>query len=66
MIDLSGLGDAADVPREFAAWQRLLDDADPTVSRAVPRLELLDGDVNLLPSRYVAARARPAPATWPG
>ena len=44
MIDLSGLGDAADVPREFAAWQRLLGDADPTVSRAVPRLELLDGD----------------------
>ena len=43
MIDLSGLGDAADVPREFAAWQRLLGDADPTVSRAVPRLELLDG-----------------------
>ena len=26
MIDLSGLGDAADVPREFAAWQRLLGD----------------------------------------
>ena len=55
MIDLSGLGDAADVPREFAAWQRLLGDADPTVSRAVPRLELLDGGTNLLPSRYVEA-----------
>ncbi len=55
MIDLSGLGDAADVPREFAAWQRLLGDADPTVSRAVPRLELLDGDANLLPSRHVTA-----------
>jgi hypothetical protein len=55
MIDLSGLGDAADVPREFATWQRLLGDADPTVSRAVPRLELLDGGTNLLPSRYVAA-----------
>jgi type I restriction-modification system DNA methylase subunit len=26
MIDLSGLGDAADVPMEFAAWQRLLSD----------------------------------------
>jgi hypothetical protein len=57
MIDLSGLGDAADVPREFAAWQRLLDGSDPTVSRAVPRLDLLDGATNLLPSRYVAARA---------
>jgi hypothetical protein len=55
MIDLSSLGDAAEVPGEFAAWQRLLGDADPTVSRAVPRLELLDGGTNLLPSRYVAA-----------
>ena len=55
MIDLSRLGDAADVPREFAAWQRLLGDTEPTVSRAVPRLELLDGDANLLPSRYVEA-----------
>jgi len=57
MIDLSGLGDAADVPLEFATWQRLLGGADPTVSRAVPRLGLLDGGVNVLPSRYVAVRA---------
>jgi hypothetical protein len=56
MVDLSGLGDAADVPHEFAAWERLFGDADPTVSRAVPRLELLDGDANLLPSRHVATR----------
>jgi type I restriction-modification system DNA methylase subunit len=68
MIDLSGLGDPADVPREFAAWQQLLGVGDlltlraiarrepaehPTVSRAVPRLDLLGGGVNLLPSRYV-------------
>jgi hypothetical protein len=67
MIDLSGLADPADVPREFAAWQRLLGDGDlvtdraaarlkptdPTVSRAVPRLDLLGGEANLLPSRYV-------------
>ena len=67
MIDLSGLGDPADVPREFAAWQRLLGDgdslahrsaarreaADPTVSRTVSRLDLLGGGANLLPSRYV-------------
>jgi type I restriction-modification system DNA methylase subunit len=67
MIDLSGLGEPADVPREFAAWQRLLGDgdlargraaerrepADSTVSRAVPRLDLLGGGANLLPSRYV-------------
>lgn len=57
MIDLSRLGDPVDVPREFAAWQRLFDDADPTVSRAVPRLELLDTGTNVLPSRYVAVRA---------
>jgi N-6 DNA Methylase len=56
MVDLSGLGDPADVPHEFAAWQRLLGDADPTISRSVPRLQLLDGDANLLPSRYVTAR----------
>lgn len=54
MVNLSGLGDAADVPHEYAAWQRLDRDADPTVTRTVPRLELLDGDVNLLPSRHVA------------
>jgi hypothetical protein len=67
MVDLSGLGDPADVPREFAAWQWLLGDgdlaaeragarrasADPTVSRAAPRLDLLGGGANLLPSRYV-------------
>ena len=56
MVDLSGVGDAGDVPRDFAAWERLFEDADPTICRAVPRLELLDGDVNLLPSRHVAAR----------
>jgi type I restriction-modification system DNA methylase subunit len=56
MVDLSRLPDAADVPHEFAAWQRLLGDADPSISRAVPRLDLLDGDANLLPSRHVAAR----------
>jgi type I restriction enzyme M protein len=56
MIDLSGLGDPADVPGEFAAWQRLFDDADPTISRAVSRLELLDADASLLPSRYVTTR----------
>jgi predicted DNA-binding transcriptional regulator AlpA len=55
LVDLSGLGDAADVPHEFAVWERMLDGNDPTISRAVPRLELLDGETNLLPSRYVTA-----------
>ena len=59
MIDLSGLGDAADVPHEHAAWQRLFRDADPTIVRSVARLELLERDVNLLPSRHVAASAQP-------
>jgi N-6 DNA Methylase len=66
MIDLSGLGDAADVPREFAAWQRLLSDADPSVSREVPRLDLLDGDANVLPGRYVAVRAEASAADLAG
>jgi hypothetical protein len=62
MVDLSGLGDTADVPHEFAAWQRLLGEGDresanPTVSRAVPRLDMLGGGANLLPSRYVADTA---------
>ncbi|SBW20856.1 type II restriction-modification system DNA adenine-specific methylase [Candidatus Protofrankia californiensis] len=33
------------------------DAGGPAVSRAVPRLRLLDGDTNLLPSRYVTIRA---------
>ncbi len=55
MVDLSSLGDAVEVPRENAAWQRLLNDADPAISRAVPRLELLDDNAALLPSRYIKA-----------
>ncbi len=66
MIDLSGLGDPADVPREYAAWQRLLGDADPTVSRVVPRLDLLGGDANVLPGRYVAVRAEASAADLAG
>jgi hypothetical protein len=56
MVDLSRLADPADVPNEFAAWQRLFQDADPTIVTAVPRMQLLDGDVNLLPSRHMATR----------
>jgi hypothetical protein len=63
MVDLSGLGDPADVPREFAAWRRLLGDGDRSpvdaaTSRVVSRLDLLDGGANLLPSRYVAEVVR--------
>lgn len=57
MIDLSGVADPADVPHDFAAWERLLADGDPAVARSVHRVELLDGSTSLLPSRYVRARA---------
>lgn len=62
MIDLTGLGDAADVPLEYAAWRQLLEDEDPTVSRAVERLELLDNGARLLPSRYLAPRGEASAA----
>jgi type I restriction-modification system DNA methylase subunit len=55
MIDLSGLGDPADVPLEFSAWQELFGADDPAVSRVVERLELLDEGACLLPSRYLTA-----------
>jgi type I restriction-modification system DNA methylase subunit len=58
MIDLSGLGDPADVPLEFSAWQELFGADDPAVSRAVERLELLDEGACLLPSRYLTARGQ--------
>jgi N-6 DNA Methylase len=62
LIDLTGLGDPADVPLEFAAWQQLLQDDDPTVVRAVDRLELLDDGTRLLPSRYLAPRGEASAA----
>jgi N-6 DNA Methylase len=62
MIDLSGLGDAADVPLEFGAWQQLFDGDDLAVSRAVERLELLDEGASLLPSRYLTARGQASAA----
>jgi len=62
MIDLSGLGDPADVPIEFGAWQQLFDNGDPAVSRAMERLELLDEGASLLPSRYLATRGRASAA----
>ncbi|MFD7411497.1 N-6 DNA methylase [Kitasatospora purpeofusca] len=61
MVDLSGLGDPADVPQEFAAWQRLFADAHPTIIRAVPHRELLGGDTNLLPSRYINSHTEASP-----
>lgn len=57
MVDLTMLAAHADVPQEHAAWQRLLRDADTSVARAMPRLELLNEGAGLLPSRYVENRA---------
>ena len=62
LIDLSGLGDPADVPLEFGAWQQLFDADDPAISRAVERLELLEESTCLLPSRYLAARGQASAA----
>ena len=62
VIDLTGLGDAADVPLEHAAWRQLLEDEDPTVVRAVERLELLDDGARLLPSRYLKPRGEASAA----
>jgi hypothetical protein len=57
MIDVSHLADPADAPLDFAAWERLREVADPAITTAVERLNLLDGDTNLLPSRYIAPPA---------
>jgi N-6 DNA methylase len=57
LVDLSGLAGPADVPRDHAEWARLLDGADPDVSVAVPRIDLLRDYANILPSRHVAPRA---------
>jgi hypothetical protein len=56
MIDLTALADVADVPLERAAWEALFAVEDPSVVRVVPQLDLLDGEVTLLPSRYLRAR----------
>lgn len=57
MIDLSGV-EVDGVPRDFAAWRRLLAGADPAVTAAVPRIELLDGGANVLPTRHVVPPVR--------
>lgn len=57
MVDLSALVDPADLPADLRQWERLLADAHPTSVRAVPRLELLDGDTELLPWHHLAPRS---------
>jgi hypothetical protein len=57
LIDLSGLGDPANVPRDRMEWKRLLDGDGPGVSVAVPRIDLLRDYANILPSRHVVPQA---------
>jgi hypothetical protein len=66
MADLAGLGDPADVPLEFAAWEQLFNSGDAGVSRTVERLELLDEGASLLPSRYLTARGAASAAELAG
>jgi hypothetical protein len=54
--DLSGLGDPADVPLEFAAWEQVLASGDESLVRAVDPLDVLGEGACLLPSRYLAPR----------
>lgn len=56
LVDLSGLRDSADVPRDHAEWRRLLNGGDPDVSAAVDRIDLLRDYANVLPSRHVVPR----------
>lgn len=56
MIDLTTLADVADVPNDPAAWEALFAHEDSSAVRLVPQLELLKGDVTLVPSRYLRAR----------
>lgn len=59
MVDLTALSDPVDIPQDASAWRQLFADTDPARVRHVPRLELLDGDTGLLPSRYLAAPQAP-------
>ncbi|MEV6980483.1 N-6 DNA methylase [Sphaerisporangium sp. NPDC051017] len=59
MVDTSGCHEAF-VQAASAAWGRFErgdDVGEPTVSRAVPVIDLLDEDVDLTPSRYLSVSA---------
>lgn len=51
MVDLTSVGDPAEVPMDCTGWQQIFEDT--TASRAMDRLELLDDDTALLPARHV-------------
>ncbi|MDN5857562.1 MAG: SAM-dependent methyltransferase [Pseudonocardia sp.] len=56
MIDLSAVADPADVPQSRGEWDELRGSADRVVVRAVPQVELLDGETALVPARYLEVR----------
>ena len=53
MIDLTGVADPADVPWDPGQWRELLNSSTTPAARSVPRMDLLDGDTVLTPSRYL-------------
>ncbi len=55
MIDLTGVADPADVPWDQSRWRDLLGSSTTPAARSVPRIDLLDGDTVLVPSRYLAS-----------
>lgn len=55
MVDLTEVAAPADVPQEHTQWQELLGSSTTPAARSVPRMDLLDGDTVLTPSRYLAA-----------
>ncbi len=44
----------ADVPQEHTEWRDLMGSSTTPAARSVPRMDLLDGDTVLSPSRYLA------------
>lgn len=61
LVDLSRLGNPADVPRDHTEWTRLLSGGDPDVSATVSRIDLLRDYANILPSRHVVPRSAAGP-----
>ena len=59
MIDLTGVADPADVPRDPTQWRELLGTSTTPAARSVPRMDLLEGDTVLSPSRYLAGDGPP-------
>lgn len=53
MVDLTAVVAPADVPQEHTQWRELLGPSTTPAARSVSRMDLLDGDTALTPSRYL-------------